>query len=46
MNADVTAQNVAIRGTYYDSSANSICASLDKVATGNFRFNFITVLGK
>ena len=46
MNADVIAQNIAISGTYYDNNARSVCVGLDKWASGNFRFNFITVLGK
>lgn len=46
MNGDVIAQNIAISGTYYDHTAKSICASLNKSASGNFRFNFIAVLGK
>lgn len=45
MNADVIAQNIAINGTYYDNNAKSICAKLSNTANGNFRFNFITVLG-
>lgn len=45
MNADVIAQNVAISGTYYDGTIKSICVGLNKAASGNFRFNFITVLG-
>lgn len=46
MNADVVAQNIAISGTYYDGNTKSICVGLNKSASGNFRFNFITVLGK
>lgn len=46
MNADVVAQNIAISGTYYDSNTRSICVGLSQSASGNFRFNFITVLGK
>ena len=46
MNADVIAQNIAIVGTYYDNNAKSICVALNNSANGNFRFNFITVLGK
>ena len=46
MNADVTAQNIAISGNYYDTNARSICVGLNRAASGNFRVNFITVLGK
>ena len=46
MNGDVIAQNVAISGTYYDINARSICVGLNASASGNLRFNFITVLGK
>lgn len=45
MNADVVAQNIAISGVYYDASAKSICVALNKSTSGNFRFNFIAVLG-
>ncbi len=44
MNGDVIAQNIAISGTYYDSTAKSVCVGLNQSASGNFRFNFITVL--
>ena len=46
MNADIIAQNIAISGTYYDVNAKSICVGLNQSASGKFRFNFITVLGK
>lgn len=46
MNADVVAQNIAIDGTYYYGNTKSICVKLSESASGNFRFNFITVLGK
>lgn len=46
MNADILAQNIAINGTYYDNNAKSICVALSNSTSGNFRFNFITVLGK
>lgn len=45
MNGDRIAQNIAIRGTYYDVTSESICAALENTANGNFRFNFIAVLG-
>ena len=45
MNGDIAAQNIAIKGTYYDVTSNSICAALEHTANGNFRFNFIVTLG-